>query len=81
MNVPAKCNAKYVALCTLPNEIMTVNILLNRCGAYTDAGLKISTDLIFFCAHQNQQRIRFCQGTRSRCSTYRKVNKFLNNFF
>ncbi|GEM_PF-6955390 len=47
MNVPAKCNAKYVALCTLPNEIMTVNILLNRCGAYTDAGLKISTDLIF----------------------------------
>lgn len=47
MNVPAKCNAKYVALCILPNEIITVNILLNRCGAYTDAGLKISTDLIF----------------------------------
>ena len=44
MIVPVKCNESVWSLSILPNEITMADILLNLCGAYTDAGQKISTD-------------------------------------
>jgi hypothetical protein len=45
MIVPAKCTAKSVDQSTLPDAITMENTLLKPAGAYTGAGLKISTDL------------------------------------
>jgi hypothetical protein len=45
MIVPVRCNVKCVDLSTLPNGILMAGILLNLCGAYTDAGQKILTNL------------------------------------